>query len=569
VDDSKDYYVHPSACVDEGAEIGSGTKIWHFCHVSSGCEIGGGCTVGQNVFVAPGVKIGSHCKIQNNVSVYEGVELGDYVFCGPSMVFTNVQRPRCKYPQRGSEFYAHTPVGEGASIGANATIVCGHRVGKNAFVAAGSVVTRDVPDHAIVMGCPARVCGWACECGAKLGEDLACPKCGRKYVRSGDGLKEETESMQKIAFNDLGAQYRHLKKEIDEGIAEVLAGSRFISGPQVEELEKALCRYTGRKHCVTTDNGTDALLMPLMAKGIGKGDAVFVPSFTFFASAEVVSLVGATPVFCDSDADTFNLDPDSLLRQIAKVKREGKLKPKAVIAVDLFGQPADFLKIQRICDEYGLFLLEDAAQGFGGAIGGRKACSFGDCSGTSFFPAKALGCYGDGGAVFTDDEELYRLLTSIRVHGKGAVKYENVRLGLNARLDTLQAAILLPKLRAFDRENAHRIRAAARYAERLRGRFAVPVVREGFASSFAYYTLKAESAQERAKAMEALKAEGIPTMIYYPKPLHLQKVYEPLGYRKGDLPVAEKLAETVFSLPMHGYITDDVIDRICSVLKNI
>lgn len=375
--------------------------------------------------------------------------------------------------------------------------------------------------------------------------------------------------MQKIAFNDLGAQYRHLKNEIDTGIAEVIAGSRFISGPQVEELEKELCAYTGRKYCVATDNGTDALLMPLMAKGIGKGDAVFVPAMTFFASAEVVSLVGATPVFCDSEEDIFNMDPNSLVKQIEKTQREGKLKPKAVVAVDLFGQPADFTRIQKICDEYGLFLIEDAAQGFGGAIGDKKACSFGGCSATSFFPAKALGCYGDGGAVFTDNEELYHIMTSIRVHGKGSMKYENIRLGLNARLDTIQAAILLPKLHEFDKENEHRICAAARYAEQLKDKFAVPVVREGFTSSFGYYTLKAKSSEERTKAIEALKAAGVPTMIYYPNPLHLQKVYASLGYHKGDLPVAEKLTETVFSLPMHGYITDDVIDYICSILKNI
>lgn len=192
VDKPQNYYVHPSACVDDGAQIGPGTKIWHFCHISAGSRIGGDCTIGQNVFVAPGVTIGKNCKIQNNVSVYEGVELGDYVFCGPSMVFTNVQRPRCKYPQRGSQYYVHTPIGEGASIGANATVVCGHRIGKNAFVAAGSVVTKDVPDHAIVMGNPARIRGWACECGAKLGEDLVCPHCGRTYVRGENGLKEET-----------------------------------------------------------------------------------------------------------------------------------------------------------------------------------------------------------------------------------------------------------------------------------------------------------------------------------------------------------------------------------------
>lgn len=375
--------------------------------------------------------------------------------------------------------------------------------------------------------------------------------------------------MQKIAFNDLSAQYRHLKAEIDAGIADVIGGCHFISGPQVEQLEQELCRYTGRKYCVSTGSGTDALLMPLMAEKIGAGDAVFVPALTFFASAEVASLVGATPVFCDVDGDTFNMDPASLKQQIEKTLREGKLKPRAVIAVDLFGQPADFPAIRKICDEYGLFLVEDAAQGFGGAIGDKKACSFGDASATSFFPAKALGCYGDGGAVFTDDEALYSVLVSLRVHGKGSFKYDNVRLGLNARLDTLQAAVLLPKLHAFDAENEHRRRSAALYTKLLAGSVQAPVIKEGFSSGFGYYTVKAESSGQREKLREGLKAAGIPTMIYYPIPLHLQKVYAPLGYRKGDFPVAEHLCDVVFSLPMHGYLTDDKVKYICDTIKNI
>lgn len=375
--------------------------------------------------------------------------------------------------------------------------------------------------------------------------------------------------MEKIQFNDLGAQYSHLKKDIDQGIADVISGCHFISGPQTQELEKELCNYTGRKYCVSTSNGTDALLMPLMAKGIGEGDAVFVPALTFFATAEVASFLGATPVFCDAEEDTFNMDPKSLTEQIEKVIREGKLKPKAVIAVDLFGQPANFIEIEPICKKYGLLLIEDAAQGFGGQINGKKACSFGDVSATSFFPAKALGCYGDGGAIFTDDEEMYKLLVSIRVHGKGSYKYENVRIGLNARLDTLQAAILLPKLREFDKEVEHRNWAAARYADLLKDKFQVPVVRDGYSSSFGYYTLKAENEEQRTKIIGILNAAGVPTMIYYPVPLHLQKVYQSLGYREGDLPVSERLSKTVFSLPMHGYITEDVINYICRTMQNI
>lgn len=375
--------------------------------------------------------------------------------------------------------------------------------------------------------------------------------------------------MQKIAFNDLSAQYAHLKKEIDAGVAEVIEGCHFISGPQVERFEQELCAFTGRRYCVSVANGTDALLMPLMAKGIGPGDAVFVPSFTFVATAEVATLRGATPVFCDVLEGTFNLDPDSLLEQIQRVKKEGKLRPRAVIPVDLFGQPADFERILPICREYGLFVIEDGAQGFGGEIRGHKACSFGDVSATSFFPAKPLGCYGDGGAIFTDDKELYDLLVSIRVHGKGTFKYDNIRPGLNSRLDTLQAAILLPKLHAFEKENTVRNKAAALYTSLLKDRFDVPEVPEGFSSSWAQYTIKAEDSAHRDRLMKGLEKAGTPSMVYYPKPLHFQDVYKPLGYRPGSLPVSESLSERVLSLPMHGYITEEIVASVCDVLKSL
>ena len=375
--------------------------------------------------------------------------------------------------------------------------------------------------------------------------------------------------MQKIAFNDLSAQYAHLKKEIDAGVAEVIEGCHFISGPQVERFEQELCAFTGRRYCVSVANGTDALLMPLMAKGIGPGDAVFVPSFTFVATAEVATLRGATPVFCDVLEGTFNLDPDSLLEQIQRVKKEGKLRPRAVIPVDLFGQPADFERILPICREYGLFVIEDGAQGFGGEIRGHKACSFGDISATSFFPAKPLGCYGDGGAIFTDDKEFYDLLVSIRVHGKGTFKYDNIRPGLNSRLDTLQAAILLPKLHAFEKENTVRNKAAALYTSLLKDRFDVPEVPEGFASSWAQYTIKAEDSAHRDRLMKGLEKAGIPSMVYYPKPLHFQDVYKPLGYRPGSLPVSESLSGRVLSLPMHGYITEEIVASVCDVLKSL
>ena len=375
--------------------------------------------------------------------------------------------------------------------------------------------------------------------------------------------------MQKIAFNDLGAQYQHLKQEIDAGIADVISGCHFISGPQTEQLEKELCEYTGRRYCVSVANGTDALLMPLMALGIGKGDAVFVPAFTFVATSEVVSLVGATPIFCDVCRDTFNLDPDSLRAQVQRVIREGRLRPRMVIPVDLFGLPANYPEIEAICREYHLTILEDAAQGFGGQINGKKACSFGDISATSFFPAKPLGCYGDGGAIFTDDEEMYKLLVSIRVHGKGSSKYDNVRVGLNSRLDTLQAAILLPKLHAFDTENATRNRAAAMYTQLLGSKFDTPTVPDGYLSSWAQYTIKADSPEHRDRILAGMKEQGIPTMVYYPKPLHFQQVYADLGYKPGDLPVSEALAQQVFSLPMHGYLTEDIIRTVCEALLKL
>ncbi|WP_101697002.1 DegT/DnrJ/EryC1/StrS family aminotransferase [Clostridium minihomine] len=375
--------------------------------------------------------------------------------------------------------------------------------------------------------------------------------------------------MQKIEFNDLSAQYQKLKPEIDAGIAKVLEECHFISGPQVEELEQALCDYVGRKYCVAVSNGTDALQMPLMAWGIGAGDAVFVPSFTFVATAEVVSLMGATPVFCDVKEDTFNLDPASLKEQIERVKAEGKLTPKAVIPVDLFGQTADYDAILSLCREHGLLVMEDAAQGFGGTNNGHKACSFGDVSATSFFPAKPLGCYGDGGAIFTDDKELYDLLVSIRVHGKGTFKYDNVRVGLNARLDTLQAAILLPKLRAFDEENNTRIKAAELYTSLLKDKFDIPVVPENYVSSWAQYTIKAKSTEERDRLIKGLQEKGIPSMIYYPKPLHFQKVYEDLGHKEGDFPVSESLSQRVFSLPMHGYITPEIVTYVAEALNSL
>lgn len=372
-----------------------------------------------------------------------------------------------------------------------------------------------------------------------------------------------------MEFRDLKRQYQVLKPQMDAAMLEVAENCNFISGKQVTELEQQLAEYVGVKHCVTCGNGTDALTLVMMAWDIKAGDAVFVPTFTFFASAEVVAFEGATPVFVDVDERTFNVDPVKLEKAIEQVKNEGKLNPRAVIAVDLFGQPADYTKIEEICKKHGLLLLEDGAQGFGGKIGDRTACSFGDAAATSFFPAKPLGCYGDGGAVFTNDDEMADYMRSIRVHGKSpADKYDNLRIGLNSRLDTIQAAVLKVKLQAFkDHELESVNRAAKLYDEYLGNVVKTPVVPEGFYSSWAQYTLILDSKEQRTHLQKELKEQGIPTMVYYPKPMHLQGAFTDLGYKKGDFPVAESLCERVLSLPMHPYLNEEDIRFVANAVK--
>ena len=372
-----------------------------------------------------------------------------------------------------------------------------------------------------------------------------------------------------MEFRDLKRQYQVLKPQMYAAMLEVAENCNFISGKQVTELEQQLAEYVGVKHCVTCGNGTDALTLVMMAWDIKAGDAVFVPTFTFFASAEVVAFEGATPVFVDVDERTFNVDPVKLEEAIEQVKKEGKLNPRAVIAVDLFGQPADYTKIEEICKKHGLLLLEDGAQGFGGKIGDRTACSFGDAAATSFFPAKPLGCYGDGGAVFTNDDEMADYMRSIRVHGKSpADKYDNLRIGLNSRLDTIQAAVLKVKLQAFkDHELESVNRAAKLYDEYLGNVVKTPVVPEEFYSSWAQYTLILDSKEQRTHLQKELKEQGIPTMVYYPKPMHLQGAFADLGYKKGNFPVAESLCERVLSLPMHPYLNEEDIRFVANAVK--
>lgn len=365
-----------------------------------------------------------------------------------------------------------------------------------------------------------------------------------------------------MEFIDLKAQYAHLKEQIDARIQKVLDHGHYIMGPEVQELEEKLADYVGVKHCISCANGTDALQLALMAFDIGEGDAVFVPTFTFFATAEVVAFAKATPIFIDSDERTFNIDPVKLEAAIIKTINENKLKPKAIIAVDLFGLPADYPKIEAIAKKYNLKLIEDSAQGFGGAINGKKAGSFGDIATTSFFPAKPLGCYGDGGAIFTNSDAIAELLRSFRVHGKGADKYDNVRIGVNSRLDTIQAAILLEKLAVFPQELQSRNKVAAYYTESLKDYFITPQVPEGYLSSWAQYTLISPS---RNELMTKLKSVGVPTMIYYSKCMHQQTAFFDYLNCK-ELCTAEFLSKNVFSLPMHPHLSQKEQETIVAFL---
>lgn len=371
-----------------------------------------------------------------------------------------------------------------------------------------------------------------------------------------------------MEFRDLKTQYQTYKTEIDHAIQKVLNDANFVGGHEVKELEKSLSEYVGVKHCITCANGTEALTLVLMAWGVKEGDAVFLPDFTFFSTGEVVSFNGATPIFVDVDSKTFNIDVAELEKAVIQTIEEGKLTPRVIIPVDLFGLPANYKEIQEISEKYNLLVLEDGAQGFGGKIGSQRACSFGDAATTSFFPAKPLGCYGDGGAIFTNDDQLAELLNSLKVHGKGTNKYDNVRIGVNSRLDTIQAAILKVKLEAFIKHEVEDINKVARlYDEKLAGVVETPTIPEGYYSSFAQYTIKLKTNEQRDGLQAKLKEANIPSMVYYVKPMHQQEAFADLEYDSNNFKVTNKLSETVLSLPMHPYLTEREIDEVCHVIK--
>jgi dTDP-4-amino-4,6-dideoxygalactose transaminase len=372
-----------------------------------------------------------------------------------------------------------------------------------------------------------------------------------------------------MEFRDLKAQYNKYKNEIDSAIQEVINNANFIGGNEVNTLEKRLAEYVGVKHCISCANGTEAMTLLMMAWDVKEGDVVFVPDFTFFSTGEIVSFRGATPIFVDVDWDTFNIDTIKLEKAIKKIIDEGKLTPRVIIPVDLFGLPADHIKLEKIAKKYNLRVLEDAAQGFGGSINGKKACNFGDAATTSFFPAKPLGCYGDGGAIFTNDDKLAELLNSLKVHGKGEDKYDNVRIGVNSRLDSIQAAVLNVKLTAFikhELEDVHRVYRL--YNEKLNGIVETPVIPSGYISSFAQYTIKLKNNDERDKLQAKLKEEGIPSMVYYKKPMHKQVAFAEHDYDYNDFEVTNKLCDTVLSLPMHPYLSENDVNIVVKVIEN-
>lgn len=374
-----------------------------------------------------------------------------------------------------------------------------------------------------------------------------------------------------VAFFDMQAQQSLIRAEIDAGLARILDHGRFIQGPEVDEIEAKLAAFTGAAHCVGVSSGTDALQIAMMAEGIGRGDAVFLPAFTYTATAEVPLVLGATPVFVDVEEATFNLDLADLERRIALVAGEGRLRPRAVIGVDLYGLPADWPAIQALCDRHGMFALDDAAQAFGASLHGRRLGTWGHATACSFYPTKTLGCYGDGGALLTDDADRAALYRSLRTHGEGASRYEVLRTGMNGRLDSMQAAILLAKLPLLEGELAARARAAGWYAAGLRAPVAAPRGFAGAVSAWGIFSILLPDAAARARVQDSLKAAGVPSAIYYPKPLHHQPAYaaaHAAGIEAGPppLPVSEALCDRVLSLPMHPYLTEEQAGRVCAAV---
>jgi UDP-2-acetamido-3-amino-2,3-dideoxy-glucuronate N-acetyltransferase len=565
----RDYFAHETALVDEPAHIGKGTKIWHFSHVMKDAQIGENCNIGQNVVVGRGVRIGDGCKIQNNVSIYEGVTLEDFVFCGPSMVFTNVYNPRCEIPRMKE--LRPTLVKRGVTIGANATLICGSTIGQYAFIGAGAVVTDSVEDYALMVGNPARRIGWMCRCGNRLqGEDapgavLSCTACSERYERLASGgiaRLNEQAPVTSVPLLDLKAQYGSIKPEVDKAVQEVVDSQYFIMGPAVKALEADVAQYCNCRHAVGVSSGTDALLISLMALGIGPGDEVITSPFTFFATVGSILRVGATVVFADIEPDTFNIDP-------AKVAKRVTRKTRAIMPVHLFGQCADMDPLLALASKKGIPIIEDAAQAIGSEYKGRRAGSMGTVGCFSFFPSKNLGAFGDAGMVTTNDSALAERLQVLRNQG-AQPKYHHKLLGGNFRLDTLQAAVLRVKLKYLDDWSEKRRANATFYTTRLRASKTLrkrvlppPVIRERHI--FNQYVIRVK---DRDALQAFLKEKGIGNEIYYPKAMHVQECLDKGQYRQGDFPLSEKASNEVLALPIYPELTEAQQAYVISAIES-
>jgi len=563
-----DYIAHETAVVDEPCAIGKGTRIWHFSHVMENARIGEKCSIGQNVLIGKGVSIGKQCKIQNNVTVYEGVTLEDYVFCGPSMVFTNVYNPRCEIP-RMTELRP-TLVKKGATLGANSTIVCGHTIGEYAFIGAGSVVTKDVPNYALMVGNPAARMGWMCRCGNRLrGKDspgavLTCVSCSDQYRRTEDGVVKADSlntSTRKVPLLDLKRQYATIRDEVDAAIKRVIDSQHFILGPEVEALEKEIAEYCGCSHAVGVTSGTDALLVSLMALGIGPGDEVITTPFTFFATVGSILRVGAKVVFADIDPQTFNIDA-------AKVEKAVTEKTRAIMPVHLFGQSADMNPILAVAQKHNVSVIEDAAQAIGTNYLGRKVGSMGTVGCFSFFPSKNLGAFGDGGIITVNDGDLAQRMRVIRNQG-AQPKYFHKVVGGNFRLDAIQAAVLRVKLKRLDSWMEGRRANAQFYTRRFLelGLAGTKIVTPSIAFErhvFNQYVIRAE---DRDGLKDFMSEKGVGTEIYYPKAMHLQECVRHNGYKEGDFPESERAASSVLALPIFPELSDDEKEYVVSAIN--
>jgi dTDP-4-amino-4,6-dideoxygalactose transaminase/acetyltransferase-like isoleucine patch superfamily enzyme len=561
----KKIFIHESSYLDEPCEIGEGTKIWHFSHIMKNAKIGKNCNIGQNVFISPEVILGDNVKIQNNVSVYTGVICEDDVFLGPAMVFTNVVNPRSHVIRRNE--YKQTIVKKGASIGANAVIICGHTIGRYAFIGAGAVVTKDVPDYALVAGNPARIIGWICRCGIKLyfndKNKTTCPECGIPYIKNSENHIEEwsKQPVTNVPLLDLKAQYHTIKHKIEPVIKEVIESQRFILGQKVVELEEKISKYSQCKYGMGVSSGTDALLVALMALGIGPDDEVVTTPYSFFATAGVVSRLGARPVFVDIEADTYNIDAKKIEKVISK-------KTKAIIPVHLFGHMANMYEIMAIAKKHKLYVIEDAAQSLGAENNNKqRAGSIGDIGCFSFFPSKNLGAFGDAGMVVTNDKKVADKIYKLRVHGSEP-KYYHDLIGGNFRIDALQAAILSVKFEYLDGWTKKRQQNAEIYHKlfkdkQIEKKITLPMTCKGYRHIFNQYILRVD---KRDRLMQFLKDNNIGCEIYYPVTFNNQKCFAHLKYKRGDFPVAEKAADETIALPIYAELTGEqqkyVVDKI-------